>query len=151
MRIEDALKTDKFRSEQHKAVLNLLYTAYRLRDNLQQSLKEFDITLEQFNVLRILRGSLPRNLCVKEIASRMIERSSNVPRILERLERKALIERNPSDADRRETVTIISQSGLALLEKLDDVMMNNEEKLLSLNKADALLLNQLLEQLRTDL
>jgi DNA-binding MarR family transcriptional regulator len=148
MRIEEALKTDKFRDEQHKVLLNLLYTSYWLKDQVYLLLKEFDITNEQFNVLRILRGSLPKYLCVKEIAERLIEKSSNVPRILERLQRKELIERIPSEHDRRENVTVITAKGLALLENLDGVMQCVENQIIQLSDTDAEHLNQLLEKLR---
>ena len=126
MKIEDALKTNNFRTEQHKVLLNLLFTGYWLKDKLFQSLKESDLTVEQYNVLRILRGAIPKELCVKDIAARMIEKNSNVPRILERLQRKTLIERKPAQYDRRETVTIITPCALDLLEKLDQLMIENE-------------------------
>lgn len=148
MKIEDALKTNNFRTEQHKVMLNLLFTGYWLKDKLFQSLKEFDMTVEQYNVLRILRGSLPNELCVKDIAMRMLEKNSNVPRILERLERKDLIERKPSQNDRRETVTVITPAALSLLEKLDGIMIENEAKFIALNDDDAEKLNQILEQMR---
>ncbi len=148
MKIEDALKTNNFRTEQHKVLLNLLFTGYWLKDKLFQSLKESDLTVEQYNVLRILRGAIPKELCVKDIAARMIEKNSNVPRILERLQRKTLIERKPAQYDRRETVTIITPCALDLLEKLDQLMIENEEKFIALNDEDAAKLNQILEQMR---
>jgi DNA-binding MarR family transcriptional regulator len=148
MRIEDVLKTNKFRDERHKVVLNMLYTSYWIKDQMSVLLKEFDITSEQFNVLRILRGSLPNYLCVKDIAERLIERNSNVTRILERMQRKALIERIPSEYDKRENVTLITEKGLQLLESLDLQMQNAENELVNISNEEAILLNQLLDSMR---
>jgi DNA-binding MarR family transcriptional regulator len=148
MRIEDVLKTNKFRDERHKVVLNMLYTSYWIKDQMSALLKEFDITSEQFNVLRILRGSLPKYLCVKDIAERLIEKNSNVTRILERLQRKALIERLPSEHDKRENVTVITEKGLRLLEILDIQMQNVENELVNISNEEAILLNQLLDSMR---
>ena len=119
MRIEEALKTNRFRNESHKAALNLLYSAYWFNDNFNQLLKPFHITQEQFNVLRILRGSLPNALCVRDIASRMIEKSSNVPRILDRLVRKEYVIRQQSSEDKRETDIVITQKALNLLKEME--------------------------------
>ena len=148
MRIEDALKTNKFRDERHKVILNIFYTSYCLRDQISIYLKEFDLTSEQFNVLRILRGSLPKSLCVKNIAERLIEKNSNVTRILERLQRKELIDRIPSEYDKRENVALITQKGLELLAILDTKMENGENEIVSITNEEAALLNQLLDKMR---
>ncbi len=148
MKIEEALKTSRFRNEAHKAVLNLLYSAYWFSDNFNQLLKPFHITQEQFNVLRILRGSLPNALCVRDIASRMIEKSSNVPRILDRLARKEYVIRQPSTGDKREIDIIITQKALDLLKQMDSVITAGENKLINLTNDEALILNELLEKIR---
>ena len=98
MKLEDVLKTNKFNDEVHKATLNILYTSYWMRDNVSSTMKEIGITSEQFNILRILKGKHPEAMCVKDIASRMIEKSSNVPRILDRLVAKELVMRTTSKA-----------------------------------------------------
>jgi DNA-binding MarR family transcriptional regulator len=148
MRIEEALKTTNFRDEQHKALLNLLYTTYWLKDRIHSTLKDFDLTNEQFNVLRILRGSLPKHMCVKDIGERLIEKSSNVPRILERLQRKGLIERISSDTDRRENVTVITSTALEMLDKLDVIIASEENEFMTISEEDAKLLNTILDQIR---
>jgi DNA-binding MarR family transcriptional regulator len=148
MKIEDALKTDKFRDESHKAILNLIYTSYWLSDNIKQTTKPFGITTEQFNVLRILRGSLPKSLCVKDIKERMIEKSSNVPRILDRLERKQYIIRQQSEVDKREIYVIITKKAIALLKSMDEVVADVESKLLNIEKEEAIFLNHILEKIR---
>ena len=82
MKLEEAIKSTKFKSEVHKAVLHILYTAWWLKSVGAKELKEFGLTHEQYNVLRILKGKHPEQMCVRDIASRMIEKSSNVPRII---------------------------------------------------------------------
>lgn len=148
MRIEDALKTNKFRDEAHKAILNILYSAYCLNNNLNQLIKPFGITQEQFNVMRILRGSLPLHLCVRDIGSRMIEKSSNVPRILDRLAKKGYIVRIQSEIDKRETAIVISQKALDLLHQIDGIVAEGERKFLCLSEEEAKTLNELLEKIR---
>jgi DNA-binding MarR family transcriptional regulator len=150
MRIEDALKTNKFRDEGHKAGLNLLYTAYWFNVNLNKLLKPFKITQEQFNVLRILRGSLPINLCVKDIGGRMIERSSNVPRIVDKLVRKGFVLRKKtSEIDKRETSIFITENGLEFLKGIDLVFADGEKKLMNLSEDEAKIFNELLEKVRS--
>lgn len=151
MTIESALKTNKFNSEQHKALLNLYFTAYYLKDSFNTFLKQYDLTHEQYNVLRILRGSLPNNLCVKNISERMIEKSSNVPRILERLHRKGWIIRIPSEHDRRESTTIITEKALTLLKEMDTAITEHEKSSIALNEEEAAQLNMLLEKMRTNI
>ncbi len=150
MRIEEALKTNKFRDEKHKAGINLLYTAYWFNDNFNQLLKPFELTQEQFNVLRILRGSLPKNLSVKEVATRMIEKSSNVPRIVDKLVRKELVVRQDSTIDKRETFIVVTPKGLALLKSMDKIVADGEKELLGLNDDEALIFNELLEKIRSN-
>jgi DNA-binding MarR family transcriptional regulator len=151
MTIETALKTSRFNSEQHKALLNVFYTAYCLKDSIYHFLKQYDLTHEQYNVLRILRGSLPNNLCVKNISERMIEKSSNVPRILERLHRKGWIIRVPSEHDRRESTTIITEKALTMLKEIDSLMNEHEKQQIPLTDEEALQLNQLLEKMRANI
>ena len=116
MKLEEAIKSNRFTDEQHRATVNLLYSAYWLKSNLSIVLKEFGLTLEQHNVLRILRGSHPGQLCVKEIASRIVEKSSNVPRIIDRLVAKKLVRRAQSKEDKRETLVSLTEKGLATIE-----------------------------------
>ena len=85
MKLEQAIQSNKFKNEVHKAGLNILYTAWWLKTVMSRELKEFGLTHEQYNVLRILKGKYPEQMCVRDIACRMIEKSYNVPRIIDRL------------------------------------------------------------------
>ena len=98
----------KFADDTHKATLNILYTAYWLKNNYSAAIKETGITMEQFNVLRILKGKSPDKMCVKDIGSRMIEKNSNVPRIIERLLNKEYVAKSTSEIDKRETLIAIT-------------------------------------------
>ncbi len=148
MKLEDAIKTNRFTSEKHKATLNVLYSAYWLKNNFSNVLKREGLTTEQFNVLRILKGKHPGKMCVKEIGSRMIEKSSNVPRIVDRLVIKKLVKRTPSKIDKRETLVSLTDKGnvtlmaaTASVDKLTDNMPGIDEQ-------EARSLNDLLEKMR---
>jgi len=148
VKLEEAIKSNKFRDEVHKAGLNILYTAWWLKTIMSRELKEYGLTHEQYNVLRILKGKYPEQMCVRDIACRMIEKNSNVPRIIDRLEVKKLVKRNTSVEDKRETVITLTTAGLNMLE-ITTVKVNNilEENIV-MDEACANKLNNLLEQVR---
>lgn len=148
MKLEDVLKTNKFNDEVHKATLNILYTSYWMRDNVSSTMKEIGITSEQFNILRILKGKHPEAMCVKDIASRMIEKSSNVPRILDRLVAKELVMRTTSKEDKRETIISLTDSGMQTLQRANEALAAINKKTIGINNEEAAILNQLLEKLR---
>jgi len=148
MKLEEAIKSSKFRNEVHKAGLNILYTAWWLKTNMSKELKEYGLTHEQYNVLRILRGKHPEQICVKEIACRMIEKNSNVPRIIDRLEAKKLVKRTASDSDRRETVIVLTPAGINILQHSTDRINKLMDKIILIDEQKAAELNQLLEEIR---
>lgn len=138
----------KFSSQKHKAGLNILYTAWWLKTMVSKELKPAGLTHEQYNVLRILKGKHPEAMCVKDIGCRMIERNSNVPRIVDRLVAKKYVGRSTSEIDKRETVITLTNIGLDILQastKKIDGLFNNSINIL---EEDALKLNTLLENLR---
>ena len=148
MKLENAIKSNKFKSETQKATLNVLYTAWWLKTISNHQMKTYNLTPEQYNVLRILKGKHPEKMCVKDIASRMIEKSSNVPRIVDRLDIKQLIERTQGEIDGRQTVINLTEKGINTLakatQKLNDIM----DKKIVMTDADAMILNDLLEKMR---
>lgn len=148
MKLEQAIQSTKFPSEIQKAAINVLYTAWWLKTVMSQGLKEFGLTHEQYNVLRILKGKHPEQMCVRNIACRMIERSSNVPRIVDRLELKKLVKRSTSAIDKRETVITLTQSGIAVLEASTQVIDKVMGDIIAVNPHEAQALNQLLEKMR---
>ena len=148
MKLEQAIQSTRFKNEVHKAGLNILYTAWWLKTVMSRELKEFGLTHEQYNVLRILKGKHPELICVKDIACRMIEKNSNVPRIIDRLEIKKLVKRATSEADKRETVISLTQSGIAVLEASTQRINTIFDEVMVINEVEAASINQLLERVR---
>ncbi len=148
MKLEQAIKSELFRNETHKAGLNILYTAWWLKTLMSRELKNFGLTHEQYNVLRILKGKLPEEMCVKDIAGRMIEKSSNVPRIIDRLVLKKLVKRIDDPNDRRHTVMSLTKAGLNILELSTQRINEVFEETITINEQSATALNTLLEKIR---
>jgi len=131
-----------------KAGLNILYTAWWLKTVMSKELKEYGLTHEQYNVLRILKGKYPDQMCVRDIACRMIEKNSNVPRIVDRLVLKKLVKRSTSSIDKRETVITLTQSGITILEASTEMVNKLMDGHVSISQEDAKSLNCLLEKIR---
>ncbi len=148
VKLEQAIQSSKFKNEVHKATLNILYTAWWLKTIMSNELKEFGLTHEQYNVLRILKGKHPEQICVKDISCRMIEKSSNVPRIIDRLVIKKLVKRADSPFDKRETVISLTQSGITILEVTTEKINALMETTVIMKSQDAAQINMLLEKLR---
>lgn len=148
MKLEEEIKSTNFKDEQHRATVNLLFTSYWLKTNLSNTLKENGLTMEQHNVLRILKGSHPEQMCVKEIGSRIVEKSSNVPRIIDRLVVKKLVKRVQSKEDKRETLVSLTDKGVAVIEKAKKEVDNMTSTIVNLTTEEAKTLNDLLEKLR---
>ncbi len=148
VKLEQAIQSVNFKNETHKAGLNILYTAWWLKTLMSRELKDFGLTHEQYNVLRILKGKSPDEMCVKDIAGRMIEKSSNVPRIIDRLVLKKLVKRTTDANDKRHTVMSLTAAGLNILELSTQRINAVFESTLQINDAEAAALNQLLEQIR---
>lgn len=137
-----------FKDETHKAGLNILYTAWWLKTLMSRELKDFGLTHEQYNVLRILKGKSPDEMCVKDIAGRMIEKSSNVPRIIDRLVLKKLVKRTTDMNDKRHTVMSLTAAGTNILELSTQRINQVFEQTILMDEASATQLNDLLEQIR---
>jgi DNA-binding MarR family transcriptional regulator len=148
VKLEEAIQSTNFASQKQKAGINILYTAWWLKTLVSKELKAFALTHEQYNVLRILKGMYPGQMCIKDIGSRMIEPSSNVPRIIDRLEIKKLVKRANSLADKRETVIILTEAGINILELATLRVNESLNKALSIKEPEATLLNQLLDTMR---
>ena len=148
MKLEQAIQSVNFRNQNHKAGLNILYTAWWIKTMMSRELKRFGITHEQYNVLRILKGKWPDEMCVKDIAGRMIEKSSNVPRIIDRLVLKKLVKRTNDANDKRHTVMSLTTAGLNILELSTQRINEVFEETILLSEQEAEELNNLLEQIR---
>jgi DNA-binding MarR family transcriptional regulator len=150
VKLEEAIQSVKFKNQTHKAGLNILYTAWWLKTIMSRELKQFGLTHEQYNVLRILKGKSPDEMCVKDIGGRMIEKSSNVPRILDRLVLKKLVKRATDANDKRHTVMTLTPAGFNILElstkKIDALFA----EIVDIDEASASRLNDLLEKVRAN-
>jgi DNA-binding MarR family transcriptional regulator len=148
MRLEEAIKQKSFKNEYQKAGVNIIYTASWLNLKHSKIFKSLGITGPQFNVLRILRGSHPKPATINEIIERMLDKSSNASRIVEKLRVKKLVKRIVCPEDRRAVNVGITKEGLSLLETMD----KDEEKLALgldlLSLEEVTLLNNLLDKLR---
>jgi len=131
-----------------KAILNVLVTADRLSHSTNTVLKPFGISKEQFNVLRILRGQKGIPVSLHLITERMISRTSNATRLVEKLRLKELIERTQCSTDRRQIDIVITQAGLELLKELDPLMKQNGENMRNLTEPESEQLNLLLDKMR---
>jgi len=148
MKIEDELKS-KFVDDYHKLVVNLHLTYSRVTESFQSSLKEFNLTGTQYNILRILRGQKQVPASIGLIKERMIERNSDVSRIIDRLLKKGIIERQPNKEDRRQKDIIINDKGLELLEKIDADSSFSTSPFSHVSLEEVQLMNDLLDKIRT--
>lgn len=148
MALEDEIKQEKFSSEYQKASINLLYTGSWLYNTNAAYLKQFGITPEQFNVLRILRGSFPKPMMLMEITERMIDKSSNCTRLVEKLKQKGLVSRETCERNRRQVDISITDKGQSLLKKIDGHQHAWIETMTKLSKVEAKELNRILDKLR---
>ena len=148
MKLEEAIQSTKFKSNVQKAALNIMYTAWWIKTLSSKELKDFDLTHEQYNVLRILKGKHPEKMCVKDIACRMIEKNSNVPRIIDRLVDKEWVVRSQGEIDARQTVIAVTQEGMDVLAQATVRLEAAHNNNVQLTEEQAAALNDLLETLR---
>lgn len=150
MRIEEAIKQKKFRSEYQKLVVNLLYTSSWIQQFSNNLLKPYGISQEQFNLLRILRGMHPEPATIKLLTERMIDKMSNASRLVEKLRMKGLVERTECSGDRRRVDVQITEKGLALLEDASNAVdVRGDAYMGALSEEEAKMLNDLLDKLRS--
>ncbi len=148
MGIDKDIQQSKFRNAYQKAAINLFFTVGWMRDKTKTFFEEEDITMQQFNILRILRGSFPQPLSTLQIRERMLEKMSDTSRIVDRLITKGLVKKVTCKSDRRLVDVIITDKGKKLLEKLDLREGDMDGVLGNLSENDANILSDLLDKLR---
>lgn len=146
MSLKDEIKQSKeFSSKQEELIISLLFTADKIKKTIEDDFKEFGLTQQQYNILRILRGTKDSGLPTMEIANRMINKSPNVTRIVDRLIDKGFVCREDCPTDRRQVVVCIAEKGLEVLGKLDEpVRLRNKE---IMKEVDEKQLNELIHNL----
>lgn len=148
MKLEDEIVQKKFDSEYHKLAVNIIYTSHWLTNLYSAALKPHNLTIQQFNILRILRGQYPKVVNLKLIKERMLDKMSDVSRLVERLREKDLIDRKICPSDRRNIDICITENGLRLLEELDTDIQKIDLLFSNLNTEEVRTLNNLLDKLR---
>ncbi|MDO9187379.1 MAG: MarR family transcriptional regulator [Bacteroidia bacterium] len=148
MNLEQEIKQSKFRSEFQKTIINIYYTNSYIFSKFQDLLSEYKLTVQQYNILRILRGQFPETASIGTIKERMLDKNSDITRIIDRLIIKQLAERKNSISDRRVAEIKITKKGLSLLKKMDLVDLKSDNILSHLNETDLKKLNELLDKIR---
>jgi len=148
MRIDEEIQSSKFEDNYHKAVINITYTYGWLSNAFRCQFERYNLTQQQFNILRILRGQYPNPATVNLLKERMLDKMSDASRIVDRLVQKGLVSRCTNRTDRRAVDIRISDIGLEILNKMDqefktkDILKNN------LTEEEAGQLSDLLDKLR---
>lgn len=147
MGIGKDIQQQAFRSEYQKATVNIIFSANWLNEKIKEFLDSEDITPQQYNILRILRGS-HKPMSTLQIRERMLDKMSDTSRIVERLLKKSLVEKKVCPADKRLVDVVISKKGISLIEKLDKKNVQLDSILQKLTKDEAEILNRLLDKMR---
>ena len=148
MRIEEEIKQSSFKSEYEKAVINILFTGNWLNLRQSQVFKSFGITTQQYNVLRILRGRKGEAATVKLLNERMLDKSSNVSRLVDKLVQKKWAVRKFNTSDRRQVDIFITTEGMELLEQINKETSALDELLSGLDCDQLIKLNDTLDKIR---
>ncbi len=148
MKIEECIKIKNFIDDYHRATVNILYTNNWLTKILEQRANRCHITLQQYNVLRILRGQYPNSASNSLIKDRMVSSTPDISRLVDRIVLKGLISRQQNTQDKRAVDLKITEKGLQLLENLEHDMMLSNLLCHNLTEGEALTLSNLLDKLR---
>lgn len=149
MEIGKEINSNKFENNHQKSIVNLIYTYGWITNLLRQQLNKYDITLQQYNVLRILRGQRPNPATINLIKERMLDKMSDASRIVDRLVQKELVDRTINNNDRRAVDILITNKGLNILSKLDSELLFDQILNEDFNNADAGILSDLLDKMRS--
>ncbi|WP_373056976.1 MarR family winged helix-turn-helix transcriptional regulator [Zunongwangia sp. H14] len=149
MNVEKILKTNKPLPIKKKLIINMMLATNAANTLMADALKPFDISIQQFNVLRILRGQQGKPANLNTIQDRMVNKMSNTTRLVDKLLDKKLLDRCICEENRRKVEIVITSKGLDLLKELDPIVENTENKITTnLNEKEIEQLNQLLEKMR---
>lgn len=148
MKIKEEIKQSRFRNNYQEAVINILYTASWLLNKQKDFFKPFGITSQQFNILSILRGQHPNKISGADIKSRMLDKNSDVSRLLDRLILKGLILKSQCPDDKRAADISINENGLDLLRSIDNKIQDLDVIISNLAESEAEQLSHLLDKIR---
>jgi DNA-binding MarR family transcriptional regulator len=148
MRIEDEIQQKDFKDDHRRMVVNLLFTNNWLNQQFIPFFKQFGLTLQQHNVLSIVRGQQPRPVCFGELQERMVDRNSNVTRLVDKLIEKGYVTRDICQANRRMIEVRLTPKGMDLLSQIDEQMPAFFKRFHNLTQEEAVLVSKLLDKLR---
>ena len=150
MKLEQEIEQYHFSSEHLKLLINLQYTHNWAISKIKDFLSQFDLTVQQFNVLRIIRGQRPNPTTINLLRERMLDKMSDASRVVERLRQKGLIQRQKSEVDRRSVEVKITDEGLRVLERVDSEYAFLDNLLSNISAEQAREMNEYLDQIRGD-
>jgi DNA-binding MarR family transcriptional regulator len=148
MSLETDIQQQTFRSEYQKALLNILFTSNYLIAIVNDFFKPYDITRQQYNVMRSVKGQLPKAASIQLIRDRMLDKMSDASRIVERLRLKNMVKREISPDDKRIVHISITDEGIKLLESIEMHVEEMEKSIKNLSPEEAVQLNKLLDKIR---
>ena len=148
MTLEKDISQRSFRNLNQKSIVNLIYTYNWVVEKIKDFLSAEDITLQQYNILRILRGSFPEPLSTLQIRDRMLDKMSDTSRIVDRLLMKGLVRKNTSKTDKRLVEVYITDEGKTLLAKLDQQNEQMDSVIKGLSEDEMIIFNNLLDKIR---
>jgi DNA-binding MarR family transcriptional regulator len=150
MTLENDIKQKQFKNEYQKLAVNIAFTHYWISDKMREVLKPYDISIQQFNILRILRGQHPNFVNLNFLSERMLDKSSDASRLVTRLCEKNLVDRKRCPSDRRAVRIYITQEGLDLLANLDFIDDFLVEIMGNISLEKAVFTNEILNQIRIE-
>ncbi|MEM0996638.1 MAG: MarR family transcriptional regulator [Bacteroidota bacterium] len=148
MKLEEELKVSTFQSERQKLHLNIIYTYNWMTSQMQKVFKAHGITMQQFNILRILRGQNGMPSTIQLLKDRMMDKQPDASRLVDRLHAKELVHRRISQDDRRKMDVFISERGLALLSAMEAEVKEFDNFFEVLQENEVEQLNELLDRIR---
>ena len=148
MKLEDEIKQTRFESGGQKAVINVIFTANWINSQFRNIFKTYDLTLQQYNVLRILRGKYPKSANPGEIKEVMLDKNPDLTRLCDRMCNLGLITRTVDKDNRRKMNITITQKGLDTLEQATPELDKLEKELVNISESEANVLSDLLDKLR---
>jgi len=148
MKLEEEIQQKKFRNEYHKLAVNLIYTHGWFIEKQSRLFNDYGLTNSQFNILRILRGQHPNPASINLLKERMLEKMSDVSRLVDRLMKKGWVDRQICPDDRRRAEVVITKEGLKILKEIDKRDSEIDDVLNGITKKEAMVINELLDKLR---
>ena len=150
MTLEKQIKQKVFESELQKAVVNITFTSNFLTGQMNKLFKPYKVSVQQFNVLRILKGQHPEAVSINDITDRMIDKMSNASRLVEKLRKKGLVDRTTCAFDRRQVDVQLTEMGLARLEELNELVLHSMANYRHISEEEYYVLNELLDRMRNE-